>query len=113
MQDVQPPNLDPRLLGAVEGALEEGKRDLLIASVVGLILSAVGFAVLGFVVYFLLLYVLSNPRGKAEIPLPFPVFVVAKAIDTLRVLRWIRVEGPTLSLTGKGMEILRREGRRV
>lgn len=35
---------------------------------------------------------------------------VAKAIDLLRVLRWVAVRGHRVELTGKGMEILRRTG---
>jgi len=35
---------------------------------------------------------------------------VSKAIDTLKTLRWVKVDGHLISLTRKGLEVLRRAG---
>ncbi|GEM_PF-3324346 len=65
MASLDLPGLTRRIRPQVETALAEGRRDLLVAAVTGTILSAVGFAILGVVVFFLLAYLVSSAgRGR-------------------------------------------------
>jgi hypothetical protein len=221
--ETETPHFGSRIRGVFEEALQAGKKDLLLASTIGLFLSAVGYVVLGGFVYIVILYMLArhhtgpgtgpelsfsmfffiytaivvllmfmgmyyspkenydfgirssrhtidNPftyrddADRAHASLGFllviPNFIrlnlvtikdfittggtkldpdlaggilvmakrgsppgrmlqayshfgekgVAKAIETLKIMRWIRVKGASVSLTNKGVEILRRAG---
>lgn len=83
--DAEAPRFGSRARGVFEEALKAGRKDLLLASVIGLVLSAVGYVVLGGFFYLLLLYMFARGARGADPdpPLSFPVFF---AIYTLVVV---------------------------